>query len=1240
MSHTSRTTKGVAALALVGPAVIAQAATAHATPADVHAAQARLSDMLSRPTPPSISTAMKVLPHSITSHSDIAKNITGAFNAPNFGTLNTPHTVTVDDIVSMLPGDTGTQLNTLLNVDTTTKAPAAVHVTADNTAVPASTISDTVNTIMESLGIAVAQSKRDDENTKNQGASISVERTAGQGTDFDFSVNSEIFDIPEVFAPLLQKAIPLISRVTGTDGELAEAIALTLASRVIPNQLVDVLTTATGALPFALTPLGTLGGALAGAIPLSLLGAARGALSPLNYLVAPIGAALSAPIGALIGSMLSDGLGTLLGFPIGVIGSQIVHAIIQSILAPLLVSPLISLVGMIPGAIIGGINGFIVGEIIGFFTRIPVQIIIPLIATGLFLFLMTAAGFAIGFIGVGLLLLIPALIGTVVAVGLAIGAGLIAGGIPGIAGLIAAVITLINVGISGLLGFISGGYGFVSAVMKLIGVFAAAIAGITAAIIFFTQAALPIGGVLVTGVWLLWAGWSAVAAFPAAIVAFLLALLLSPAAWGLASLFTLFIGRVLMPLASTITGSLIGAALGTGLIQPLKWIALPIAAFLGGWFGLFSPMNVLWGILTALAGRMLGKIVGATMGSWLAAVTGFALSYLSATILHTIRHALRGALLGGIPGGILGTLAALALLIPLSLATGPGLNQLLKHMMRMRWNMNGRDDQSRAERMTSEWFDRTNLGRILKGLNQVNDTVNRWVFTNIVKPFNQWLDGALGGIDWKAADEGKLLGAIVGGLTGIIAGAIPGATIGLLNPVNLLDALLGGLVTGRILSHLLAPLGALLGMVPGFLTGWLLTSLLHSLVDRVLGGLLGWVYGTLAPMIVGAISGAIAKGLFNLIPAGLIGIGTYLLTMPLFSWLLTKALHLLGDILFGAAFFLMPIIATAAIFVGIASAVWTIFYFLPVAAAMFGLAFMGGIVVAAIALMSVIMGPAAPVSLTVATIITLVIALVVGGAIALGFVLFWVAVIPAGLLGLAVGTIPAAIISSLSLLPYLGWRLLSRAIGLILGNIFAMQLAGLNTVLSAIPLFLLGLLPGAIMGGLLGLLLSPLTRIPSVLTGRLMGRIGGFLNPMNMLGGLPTAFIGMLIGQAIARILGRIGGRLLGGAVAGGLTAAVNATLGAFLGALIGTTALGSLGSLLGWLAGAKGLLSRGATTIPKKVKVEAPKQVAPVKINVPSIEKSIGTTVPTKQRLAPQSVNPDDVTIKGVSHPQLIVVG
>ena len=151
--------------------------------------------------------------------------------------------------------------------------------------------------------------------------------------------------------------------------------------------------------------------------------------------------------------------------------------------------------------------------------------------------------------------------------------------------------------------------------------------------------------------------------------------------------------------------------------------------------------------------------------------------------------------MGGIPGGILGTLAALALLIPLSLATGPGLNQLLKHMMRMRWNMNGRDDQSRAERMTSEWFDRTNLGRILKGLNQVNDTVNRWVFTNIVKPFNQWLDGALGGIDWKAADEGKLLGAIVGGLTGIIAGAIPGATIGLLNPVNLLDALLGGLVT-------------------------------------------------------------------------------------------------------------------------------------------------------------------------------------------------------------------------------------------------------------------------------------------------------------------------------------------------------------------------------------------------------------------------------------------------------------
>ena len=78
----------------------------------------------------------------------------------------------------------------------------------------------------------------------------------------------------------------------------------------------------------------------------------------------------------------------------------------------------------------------------------------------------------------------------------------------------------------------------------------------------------------------------------------------------------------------------------------------------------------------------------------------------------------------------------------------------------------------------------------------------------------------------------------------------------------------------------------------------------------------------------------------------------------------------------------------------------------------------------------------------------------------------------------------------------------------------------------------------------------------------------------------------------------------------------------------------------MGWLAGAKGLLSRGTTTAPKKVKVEAPKQVAPVKINVPSIEKSIGTTVPTKQRLAPQSVNPDDVTIKGVSHPQLIVVG
>lgn len=1272
--HTRAT--GAATLALAGGAVLLQATTANAAPvADLQAAQQRLGDMLAMPQPPSLNVAMKILPHSVTSHSDLAGQITGAFTAPSFGSVSHPTPATQETITTALQQTLSTATPEQVSSVVTGVAESAFHVTGDTTL--QTDLASMLNNILSAVGVNLVSMTRKDSDAGSAQKADS-EKVGGQGTqvkvdvDVDTNTGDELLGLPlDIATPVAEVVAPVVAWVTRTDQDTATKIGVHLLTRQIPYTVAAALAAVGAALPWNGVIPGAVLGGLAGALPLGLLGAGLGAINPLNLLGVLPGALLGAPVGAWLGSHIMGAFGGLIGFPVGYLTSMGIHMMVRSVLGGLLGALFTDIFGALSGAIPGAVLGLLFGQIVGALTYIPVQILLPPVLTGTYIFLTTVAGFVTGTLLTAAALLIPALIGTVIAVVIALGVGLVVGGIPFLAGIGVAVGVLIAA-----VFLMMTGFGAPLAIPFFITAFMAAAIAIFTGISFFVVAALPVGGTLVTLVWLVWGGLTALNGFIGGGIGFLFGLLTSPIIFLLMNLLVPLFHFIVLPLFTMNMGRFIGKVLGIGLVQPLKWITVPTSVVLGTLSGILTPWNVIFGLLTSLLGRILGRILGIPLGALSGLSIGAALGYGIPALIRSLIGGTLGALLGGVPGLLLGGLTMAALSVIPSLGLGYGIWVLLTDLLRRRWDKDRGDSRSEAERTTVEWWGRTNIGKFG---NSVEAQV-RGLIDTFLNPVRALVNDLVGDLDPEGVKKGAFVGGPLGSLIGALTGGTLGALLGAMNPTKFLSGIGGtllGLVFGGLLGHILGNLG---GNALGFLSGWIPASILHAIFDGFLGSVVGFFFGALAPVVLGFITGALAKGLFSTIPAALAGIATWVLGYLPISFTITKLLHILGDIVFFGGAFLLPIIAGMALGVGIMSAVWFWGYFIPVGAILLVTAFVAGLIVAGLCIAVLFFPPAAPFILLGAGILTGIVLLTAGAAIGIGFLLFWLVAVPVGLIGgFFPGLAVALFITALAFIPYLGWRFLSWPLGLSLGAVATSLLAKLVTLALAIPLFLLNLIPGGILGSLVGASLWPLTVPLSILAGRILGSLVGFFNPVNMLAGVIPAIIGGLIGQIVGRNAGSTLGAVLGGLTGYGLTELVNALLGALIGSYAGINVGGTLGVLLGGLLGGKlglidqkqdkpkhakpenGAKAEGSVTIkagPQGEYAPAPKHradddlalediindktVAPqqsCEMSQDEINKSL-QNVPDNKKGAQSEEDLDAMQIHGVSQPQLVIIG
>lgn len=491
--------------------------------------------------------------------------------------------------------------------------------------------------------------------------------------------------------------------------------------------------------------------------------------------------------------------------------------------------------------------------------------------------------------------------------------------------------------------------------------------------------------------------------------------------------------------------------------------------------------------LSAIPGAIIGSITGALAGVTVATLLDMAIG---ATLGALIGGGL-GALIGSLLGGALGTAVGVPLFIALAStifgdkASAWGDGPLGRVMDALNEGWENSKLKQLLDRLGEEWAG-TETGSALNDLG---------AFANSIAAITTFLDGRrLRNLLLRGAIPGALLGAIPGAITGGILGTILGA----LNPLNLLNGLTwglafaipGGLIgatIGSLISDLISPLAGLASLPFTFLPNLIALSALWAIPAIV--STLAALAATIVPPIAIALASWVFLSLLVTSPIWLpAGIGA-----GIFNVIAGLSINPIVSLLFP------PILALAPIAGGIAS------------------------------------------------ILVIVTAVVVAGALLIGFPLV---AIPAFFLSIPFFVFPAL---SVPLLWLISWPLL-------------LPIAAGLSVLEAIGI-------SAIANGLLKLLTIPV----GALTGALAA-------------GLPATLVGTLLSSLIRTILYGTVGTAAGTTIGAGIGGALGA-LAALLSSL--RVGAGKMGPTTFWAEG-KIVPNDFLDSLPLpvgKTRVEAPAQ-------------------------------------------------